>query len=348
MSQMNIFYVYVLFDWLGVPRYVGKGTGKRWRNHFTAAERHSNKHLANIFAKARRLGFEIIPVIIRDGITEADAFAAEIALIKAIGRKDIGYGPLVNKSDGGTGGNFGEAVSLAKSKWTEEERERHRQTYRQSSIRNWARLSPEERSKWAATLVQTSMGARLRLRAADPAYEDRRIEKIKEGHSTRTLEQKRASVAKQIASHPPEKRSLSAALWHSSRTPEERSATIKLGWEFLSPTERSLRARGSFTSEQRSAQVKKQQAELTSEQILRRSLRAQRLGSGTRWINNGAMARRFPATEPLPEGWAYGKKLAATSLKELSQEDAMQDHQIRNQQPRILGQPFPGRLGQHD
>lgn len=28
-----IYYVYILFDWLGIPRYVGKGKGRRWYKH---------------------------------------------------------------------------------------------------------------------------------------------------------------------------------------------------------------------------------------------------------------------------------------------------------------------------
>lgn len=32
-SDARVFYVYVLFDWRGIPRYVGKGKGNRWLDH---------------------------------------------------------------------------------------------------------------------------------------------------------------------------------------------------------------------------------------------------------------------------------------------------------------------------
>lgn len=91
------FYVYVKFrPWNCVPCYVGKGHGKRAFSH--EAKSH-NPHLERIIRKA---GGELPTVFPREGLTEAEAFETEVALIKAIGRKKNG-GPLVNMTDGGEG-----------------------------------------------------------------------------------------------------------------------------------------------------------------------------------------------------------------------------------------------------
>lgn len=93
----NVFYVYVLFrPWNGVPCYVGKGKGARWLAH---DQRPTNKHLANIIAKAG--GAELPKVKIRQWLREEDAFIIEQSLIRAIGRGS--EGPLVNLTDGGEG-----------------------------------------------------------------------------------------------------------------------------------------------------------------------------------------------------------------------------------------------------
>lgn len=92
-------YVYVGFRPNGIPCYVGKGKGKRWMFHEKARD-HYNLHLACIIKKA---GGSIPIVIVRKRLTEIEAFETEIALIKAIGRADLGLGPLVNLTDGGDG-----------------------------------------------------------------------------------------------------------------------------------------------------------------------------------------------------------------------------------------------------
>jgi hypothetical protein len=96
MSGERRFYVYIWFRNNGVPCYVGKGQGGRWKDHVKSAR---NPHLANIFAKANS---DMPVVIVREGLTEEQAFETEVALIKAIGRK-IDKGPLVNLTDGGDG-----------------------------------------------------------------------------------------------------------------------------------------------------------------------------------------------------------------------------------------------------
>lgn len=90
------FYVYVIFRPNGQPCYIGKGKGRRWRAHFRKC---LNPHLAAIIKQA---GGDLPVVVIRDNLTEPEAFEIERAFIAAIGRK-ANDGPLVNMTDGGDG-----------------------------------------------------------------------------------------------------------------------------------------------------------------------------------------------------------------------------------------------------
>ena len=98
---MDDFYVYVLFDHFGIPRYIGKGRGDRWHHHEV---RKSKNYPKNAFIREtmRTLG-EIPKIKLREHITEREAFETEIALISAIGRLNIRTGPLTNLTDGGEG-----------------------------------------------------------------------------------------------------------------------------------------------------------------------------------------------------------------------------------------------------
>ena len=62
---------------------------------------HENRHLANIFRKAGNV--EVPCLILHDNLDEPTAFAYEQAFIKAIGRADLGEGPLCNLTCGGEG-----------------------------------------------------------------------------------------------------------------------------------------------------------------------------------------------------------------------------------------------------
>lgn len=125
----NQFYVYAFFRMSGVPCYIGKGCGDRWNNR----NRTHNRHLQNIFKKEPDLPV----VIVRSGISEAEAFEIEMALIAAIGRTKNG-GPLVNATDGGEG--------VKGHSHSEETRRKLRQA------RNGREISPESTQKTADAL----------------------------------------------------------------------------------------------------------------------------------------------------------------------------------------------------
>ncbi len=94
------YYVYILFDHLAVPRYIGKGKGRRWLDH----ERKSDLHnfMKNEFIERTWTVLQDIPKVkIAENISEEEALAIEIAFIRAIGR--FPEGPLLNMTDGGEG-----------------------------------------------------------------------------------------------------------------------------------------------------------------------------------------------------------------------------------------------------
>ncbi|HYA07713.1 MAG TPA: hypothetical protein VEF90_17635 [Xanthobacteraceae bacterium] len=90
------FYVYVIFDAGGIPRYVGKGTG--YRMHDT--DRAHNPRLQ------RLLRFGRTPVVkVRESLSEDEALEMEAALIRALGTL-ADDGPLFNGPGGKVSGGF--------------------------------------------------------------------------------------------------------------------------------------------------------------------------------------------------------------------------------------------------
>ena len=115
----NIYYVYILIDPRNEqPFYVGKGKGKRYKNHEKEFEKHleyfsSNYHLPEkmlslkhkVFYDLKQLNLKYNFNIIED-LSEDDAFLLEHALIAWFGRKICGNGILTNLLSGGKDGEL--------------------------------------------------------------------------------------------------------------------------------------------------------------------------------------------------------------------------------------------------
>jgi NUMOD3 motif len=126
-------YVYVYFRLNGVPCYVGKGSGNRYR-HRGPTKR--NPHFAAIMAASSN---KLPVVVVRRGLSDDEAFTCEEALIAAIGRECDG-GPLINLGKGGKGGSTGVKMSPA---W------RARRSLKSKEM--WA--NPEIRARLSATKI---------------------------------------------------------------------------------------------------------------------------------------------------------------------------------------------------
>jgi NUMOD3 motif len=93
-------YIYDRYAFEYEPFYVGKGSNARIDGH-----RYTNDGTFkyNIINKITEAGLDFISIVIETGLTELQAFSLEKHLIKLIGRRDLGLGPLANLTDGGEG-----------------------------------------------------------------------------------------------------------------------------------------------------------------------------------------------------------------------------------------------------
>lgn len=109
------FYVYVLTRPSGEPFYVGKGSGDRIAKHELEAAKvcldgHRLRVIRSILHAGGSIGYEIAGTF----DSENEAFDKERDLISAIGRLDLGRGPLVNYTDGGEGASNPSAATIEK------------------------------------------------------------------------------------------------------------------------------------------------------------------------------------------------------------------------------------------
>jgi hypothetical protein len=102
LDERRIYYTYdISRPDTGESCYIGKGKGNRWKT-FTEAAKY-NPYLRNTIIKYKQNGMKMLVTIVRNKLTEAEAFETEIALIASIGRKDKNKGPLLNMTNGGEG-----------------------------------------------------------------------------------------------------------------------------------------------------------------------------------------------------------------------------------------------------
>jgi hypothetical protein len=94
------YYVYVYKDPSrnNEPIYVGKGSGNRYLVHLNRKRKHPFKQRIDFM---RNNCVEPLIEKIEVGTNEKFAYDIEICLIRRLGRKDLGTGPLLNLSPGG-------------------------------------------------------------------------------------------------------------------------------------------------------------------------------------------------------------------------------------------------------
>lgn len=100
------YYVYVIFDEEGVPRYIGAGHGSGSQDRLRLWQQPSywRKHVCQPVAQwLIKIGGP--PELLRflTDLTHEQAWAWEIGLIDLIGRQNMGTGPLLNMTLGGGG-----------------------------------------------------------------------------------------------------------------------------------------------------------------------------------------------------------------------------------------------------
>lgn len=149
-SNTPDFYVYALFRETGVPFYVGKGRNGRWLLHEWEAKTSGKGRRHRIIRRMQERGIEVPKIKLHEGLTEATAFAYEIALIDAIGRTP--RGPLVNHTNGGEGASGLEVSEETRAKMS-------------ARLRGVSK-SPEHRAKIAAAHRDTRPSAEALAKAA--------------------------------------------------------------------------------------------------------------------------------------------------------------------------------------
>jgi uncharacterized protein len=122
------FYIYIYID----PRtdtvfYVGKGRLERVNRHIMQARDYSNSSYSKkpIVTYIRELWDQNLEPVIQmyaENLTEEESFKIETKLIRDIGRKDLGLGPLLNITDGGVGTVHHKHTEETKKKMSEAKR----------------------------------------------------------------------------------------------------------------------------------------------------------------------------------------------------------------------------------
>jgi hypothetical protein len=220
LDPRPIYYVYVLFDWRGIPRYVGKGKEGTKREDVHERKTDIYNQSKNEFIEQTWIMLEELPKVrIRENLSEAEAFLIEISFIAALGRIDLRKGPLVNMTNGGDGTSVLSQQTLTKKG--------------KAISLGLQRLGSKELSRIA------------KLRAANKTKKEH-SERMKRANASRTPEARRNASLKAWESSSPKRRidaAQRATKFQLARTTEERSKTAKQGHARRSPESRSEQAR---------------------------------------------------------------------------------------------------------
>lgn len=139
------FYVYELRDDNGVVFYVGKGSGRRYKQHEERARRGDKTHRAHKIRQIWTRGGHVVAAIVFRTDNEAAAFAEEMRLIAHYGRQN-----LTNQTDGGDGPEHPPEVRARISAALRGKpfSEQHRESLRRAKL--GTHRSPETKAKIAA------------------------------------------------------------------------------------------------------------------------------------------------------------------------------------------------------
>jgi hypothetical protein len=232
--KIDNFYVYVYLDprkegeynygnytFRFEPFYVGKGKDKRCNVHLSSYKKNSNGifrgKLIHIMEdlKQRPYIFKLI-----ENITEEQAFELEIYLIKLIGRKNLGFGPLSNMTNGGDGfsgsvkteeerrissermkqrwenKDFRECRSKDTKKQWETEEIRRARLESMNSIESKKKLSESLKKHWNNNishkkLQSENMSNRMKELFKDPEFKKRQLELL---NTPESIEKKRKTL----------------------------------------------------------------------------------------------------------------------------------------------------------
>lgn len=247
LDDKPIYYVYVLFDWLGVPFYVGKGCRNRIEMHEKRTDP-GNPLKNEIIEQTYTMLGEVPKMLVQENLPEKTAFKVEIALIGAIGRLDLGTGPLVNLTSGGDGGRTPSDRIIAGAKraykelgeeWLSERARRIAEALgeegrRQRALKGSRTLGKEGRRarRLKADMTLGKEGTKARsLKAAQSMSLEARKARTKKANETLGPEGRKARSRKRLETMTPEQRHESAKLGWANMTEEGRKERGRKIWE---------------------------------------------------------------------------------------------------------------------